>query len=282
MLGACDQHAVECLDFPLGAGRAGNPSEQASGHAGTAGRSGRGRLRERKRELADDELGAIDSRARRLTAIPRRQTRHHGREPQQRRRVVTDGGQRLGNRRRHLRAVDLGTQRGDFLGDRALATPQQEANFLERRVRDDFLDRITAIRELALVDRTDRRLGDDNSGRAVVDALGLRDRHPRRCGRQAASATAAFGGDDSAQRLDIGASIERLAADLAAITFQPAAADVGVERAELDAELIGRLVGSHHAGAFGIGTFGDARRHHENHAMRGGPRQVVSIQLASR
>ena len=282
VFGACDQHAVERFDFPFGGGRAGDPSEQASRHAAAAGRSWSGRLRERERELADDELGAIDSCARRLTAIPRGEARHHGFEPQQRRRVITDGGERVGDRSGHLRAVNLGTQRGDFFGDGPLATPQQEANLLERRVRNDFLDRITAIRELALVDRADRRLGHDDAGRAVVDTLGLRDRYPRRCGRQAASAAAALVGDDAAQRFDIGAAIERLAADLAPITFQPAAADVGVERAELDAELVGRLARGHHAGAFEIGAFEIASGHHENHAMRGGRRQVVSIQLASR
>jgi len=270
MLGARDQHAIEGLNFPLGNGRAGDPSEQATGHAGAAGRAGCGRLRECERKLTDNELGAIDSRARRLAAIPRGETRHHGLEPQQRGRVVTDGGEGLGDGGRHLRAVDLGTQRGDFLGDRALATPQQEADFLERRVRDDFLDRIAAIRELALVDRADCRLGDDDAGRAVVDALGLRDGNPRRCGRQAAAAAAALGGNDSAQRFDIGAALERLTADFAAVTFQPAAANVGVQRAELDAELVGRLVRGHHAGAFGIDTFEIASRHHENHAMRAG------------
>jgi len=94
---ARDQHAIERLDFPFRRGRAGDPSEQASGHAGAAGRSWSGRLRERKRELADDELGAIDSRARRLAAIPRGKTRHHSGEPQQRRRIVTDGGEGAGN-----------------------------------------------------------------------------------------------------------------------------------------------------------------------------------------
>ena len=282
MLGACNQHAIECLDFPFGRGRSGHPSEQASRHAGAAGRSWSGRLCECERELSDDQLGTIDSSARRLTPIPRGETRHHCGESQQRRRVVTDGCERVGNRGRHLRAMDLGTERGDFLGDRTLATPQQEAHFFERRVRDDFFDRIAAIGELAFVDRADRRLGDDDAGRAVVDALGLRDCYPGRCGREASSATAALVRNDSAQRFDIGASIQRLAADFAAITFQPAAADVGVERAELDPELIGRLVRGHHAGAFGIGTFEVAGRHHENHATRAGARQVASSQLASR
>ncbi len=178
MLGACDQHAIERLDFPVGGGRTGDPSEQASCHAGSAGRSWSGGLRECERKLADDQLGAIDSSARRLATIPRRETRHHCREPQQRRRVVTDRRERVGNRGRHLRAVDLGTQRGDFLGDRTLATPQQEAHFFERRVRDDLFDRIAAIGELAFVDRADRRLGDDDARRAVVDALRLRDCDP--------------------------------------------------------------------------------------------------------
>src|SRR5208337_1336769 len=66
MLGARDQHAIEGLNFPLGSGRAGDPSEQATGHAGAAGRAGCGRLRECERKLTDNELGAIDSRARRL------------------------------------------------------------------------------------------------------------------------------------------------------------------------------------------------------------------------
>src|SRR6185437_5428056 len=72
------------------------------------------------------------------------------------------------------------------------------------------------------------------------------------------------GGGEIAQRVDIVAAVERLAPDTAAIAAQPSAADVGVERAELDPKLRGSFVRGDHAG-----TFGFARRHRDYHAIAG-------------
>ena len=195
-------------------------------------------------------------------ALERRQRRHHDLQSQQRRSVVADRAERRDDLLRRLGPRDHLAQRGDLAGLRPLAIPEQEADLLERGVRDQFLDRIAAIGELPFDNRTDRRLGDDHAVGEPSLERRLRDGHPRRCVGQAASATSTLGGDEIAQRVDIGAAIERLAPDTAAIAVQPAAADVGVERAELDAELRGRFVRGDHAG-----TVGFARRHRDYHAI---------------
>ena len=277
VLRARNQHAIQRRNFGVAGSRAWRPSEQPRRHPGTShvfcGRLVCRRMRESERKLADYQLGAIDPGARRLTPIPCGETRHHGREPEQWRRIVTDGGQRRRDRSGHLRAVNLGTQRGDLLGDRTLAAPQQQADLLIRRTLDEFFDRVTAKRELGIIDRADRRLGDDYSGRAVVIAHGLRDGDPARRGRQTATASSALSRNDAAQRLDIRASVERLASHLAAVTLEPAAAHVGIEGTEFHTELAGGLGRSDHAGAIGISS-----RHTRDHAMREEARQAISIQ----
>jgi hypothetical protein len=83
VLRASGEHAIERDDFPLGASRPGDPSEQPSGHTGCDRDARPGSLRERERQLADDKFRAIDPGTRGLTAIPRGQDWHHGGEAKQ-------------------------------------------------------------------------------------------------------------------------------------------------------------------------------------------------------
>ena len=104
----------------------------------------------------------------------------------------------------------------------------------KRGVLDHLFDRIAAIGEAAIGNRADRGFGDDDAGSGTLGrgADRLRDRHPRRSIGQAARAPPALGRDESAQRLDIGAPIERLAPDPTPIALDPAPAHVGVECSE--------------------------------------------------
>ena len=195
-------------------------------------------------------------------ALERGQRRHRDFQPQQRRSVFAHRVQRRGDPFRHFGPRDHLAQSRDFAGPRPLAVPEQQADLLERRARDQFSDRIAAIRELAVDYRAHRRLGDDHAVGRTVARRRLRNGHPRRGVGQAATAPPALGSREIAQRVDIVAAVKRLAPDPAAVAAQPSAADVSVERAELNAELRGRFVGGDHAGPVGF-----ARRHRDYHAI---------------
>ena len=63
------------------------------------------------------------------------------------------------------RAGDFRAQMPQSRRARPFAIPQQQADFLERGVLDNFLDRIAAICELASIIELTRGLGDDHARR---------------------------------------------------------------------------------------------------------------------
>src|SRR5579883_684245 len=118
---------------------------------------------------------------------------------------------------------------------------------------DPFLDRITAIGELAFDDRTHRRLGNDHPRRRSFSLWRLRNGDPRGCIWQATSATAPLGHGHAAQSLDIAAAIKGLSPNPSPIALKPSAADVGVESSQFDAQLSRSLGCGQHLGALGGG-----------------------------